>query len=110
MRFSLSIALLLLASMPVMAQGAPKAAPNSYPMAGLHPDQRPEGAPVIRDVQHPKDWDKLVVHGIAKPIPPHLGIADLGGWYTPFSRPGMLARYDLRGWHPTAKASKPGKR
>jgi len=106
MRFSLPIVMLLLASMPVMAETPPKAASPSYPIAGLHPDQRPEGAPVIRDAQHPKDWDKVVVHGIAVPLPPHLATSDLGAWYSPFSRPGMVGRYDLRGWHKLGKASK----
>jgi len=103
MRLFLSITMLLFASVPVVAQGASNAT-SSYPVAGVHPDQRPEGAPVIREVQRTKDWEKRFYKGISKPYPPHLGAADQGMWYSPFSRPGMTGPYDLRGWHQTGKA------
>jgi len=108
MRLFLSIAMVLFTSVPVVAQSAPNAA-SSFPIAGLHPSQRPEGAPVIREAVRPKDWEKRFFHGISKPYPPNLGAADQGAWYTPFSRPGMMGPYDIRGWHQTKKTQKDGK-
>ncbi|MBK8524567.1 MAG: hypothetical protein IPL58_10920 [Betaproteobacteria bacterium] len=40
------------------------------------------------------------LHGITTPPPASLSfLDDQGGWYTPFSEPGMPAPYDLRNWH-----------
>lgn len=67
------------------------------PVAGLAPQQRPAGAPVL--TRPPADTAKGL-HGIATPLPPGLGfMASQGAWYTPFTRPGMTGPYDLRGWH-----------
>ncbi len=72
-----------------------------YPIAGLTPDQRPAGAPVIEWVQHPKAWYEQALTGIQPPYPKSLYFLDnQGNWYTPFNRSGMLGYYDLRGWHP----------
>lgn len=95
--------MLLFASMPVVAQSTLNTTP-SYPIAGVDPDRRPEGAPIIREVQRSKDWEKRFYQGISKPYPPHLDAVDQGAWYTPFSRPGMTEPYDLRGWRKSGKA------
>lgn len=70
-----------------------------FPIAGLTPDRRPEGAPVIREFDRPKKWEQGFFHGISKPYPHLEWVADQGPWFTPFNRPGMTSPYDLRGWH-----------
>ena len=98
MKSFLPIMLLLFALAPTAAQTAPDAV-SAYPIAGIHPDQRPDGAPIVRDAPRTRDWEERVFHGIAKPVPSNLGAADLGAWYTPFNHPGMSGPYDLRQWH-----------
>lgn len=75
-------------------------AADAYPIAGVHPDQRPVGAPVVRSVQKDAAWYRRALTGISQPFPHSLGfLEDQGNWYTPFNRPGMNGRYDIRGWH-----------
>jgi hypothetical protein len=70
-----------------------------FPIAGLTPNQRPAGAPVITVFKPGPDWEKRMFHGISQPFPPSLRwVRDQGAWYTPFNRPGMSAPYDIRGW------------
>lgn len=69
------------------------------PVAGLAPDRRPPGAPVLTQGPSQEALAKGM-HGISRPLPPGLGfIASQGAWHTPFTRPGMTGPYDLRGWH-----------
>lgn len=71
-----------------------------YPVAGVNPSQRPANAPVIEWTQHNQAWFQKALTGINTPYPPSLYFLDnQGNWYTPFTRPGMTNRYDLRGWH-----------
>ena len=71
-----------------------------YPVAGLAPDQRPAGAPVIEWVQRNKSWYEHALTGIDRPYPRSLYFLDNQGyWYTPFTHPGMKGVYDIRGWH-----------
>lgn len=71
-----------------------------YPIAGLHPDQRPPGAPTIEWVQHDKAWYENALTGINPPYPKSLYFLDNQGyWYTPFVHPGIPGYYDIRGWH-----------
>ncbi len=71
-----------------------------YPIAGLEPSQRPQGAPIIEWVKHDQSWYQHALTGIQAPYPSSLYFLDnQGNWYTPFNRPGMTGRYDLRGWH-----------
>lgn len=73
---------------------------EDYPIGGSTPDRRPEGAPVITEVVRDQAWYQEALRGISQPYPPGLQfLDDQGNWYTPFDRPGMLGRYDLRGWH-----------
>jgi len=75
-----------------------------YPMAGLKPDQRPEGAPVIAEVAKDAAWFERALRGVEKPYPESLKfLENQGNWYTPFNHPGMPGRYDIRKWHVTAK-------
>lgn len=89
---SLSLALGLLGLCP--PAGA------EYPIAGVQPDQRPEEAPRITEVQHDQAWYHRALHGVSEPWPSSLLFLDhQGDWYTPFNRPGMPGRYDIRGWY-----------
>lgn len=78
-----------------LAQPVPR-----YPLAGVTPDQRPNGAPVVREFVKPAGWEQRFTRGIEGPLPTSLRwIADQGAWFTPFDRPGTPGPYDLRGWH-----------
>jgi hypothetical protein len=84
-------------------------AADSHPIAGLHPEARPHGAPVVANYERSKDWlASQALHGVSKPYPDSLRfLYSQGGWHTPFDHPGMVGRYDIRGWHkakPVAKA------
>ncbi len=71
-----------------------------YPIGGVTPDRRPYGAPVITEVEHDAAWMRRALTGIEPPHPSSLKfLDDQGNWYTPFNRPGMTGRYDIRGWH-----------
>jgi hypothetical protein len=71
-----------------------------YPIAGVDPSQRPQGAPVITEVVKGPDWYKKALTGISEPYPQSLRfLEDQGNWYTPFIHPGMPGYYDLRGWY-----------
>lgn len=77
-----------------------------YPIAGIEPSQRPLDAPVIEWVHHDKSWYQHALTGIQKPYPKSLYFLDNQGyWYSPFNRPGMTGRYDLRGWHQSSPGS-----
>jgi len=72
---------------------------NQY-IAGLKPDQRPEGTPTISQVYKGDAWYKKALTGITPPFPSSLRfLEDQGNWHTPFNQPGMTGRYDIRGWH-----------
>lgn len=76
------------------------AASDNLFIAGLNPDRRPANAPVISDVFKDQAWYTKALVGVTQPYPPSLRfLDDQGNWYTPFNRPGMTGRYDIRGWH-----------
>jgi len=73
---------------------------DAYPIAGVKPSERPLGAPVIQTVQKDSAWYTAALTGISQPYPNSLKfLEDQGNWYTPFNRPGMPGRYDIRGWY-----------
>lgn len=77
---------------------------RDYPMAGLTPDRRPEGAPVVVQNNRAPKWEERFFFGITGKRPASLAwSADQGSWYTPFDRPGMTGPYDIRGWHSRAE-------
>lgn len=79
---------------------APAAYANGYPIAGVNPSQRPAEAPQIMTVGRTGAWYQSALHGVTQPYPSSLRfLEDQGNWYTPFIRPGMPGRYDIRGWH-----------
>ena len=68
-------------------------------VAGLNPAVRPANAPVITSFEPGETWRMRALQGIREP---HAGLAflkDQGAWYTPFNRPNLTGRYDLRGLH-----------
>ena len=71
-----------------------------YPIAGVIPHQRPEGAPRIQQVLKDSGWYGRALTGVSRPYPYSLRfLEDQGNWNIPFDRPGMTGRYDIRGWH-----------
>ena len=79
---------------------APIAGGGEYPIAGIEPSHRPTGAPRITEAIKPSGWYTRALTGISQPYPRSLRfLEDQGNWYTPFNRPGMHGRYDIRGWH-----------
>lgn len=79
-------------------------AESSYPIAGTQPDRRPVGAPFFQDYKKDKDWYARALTGLEQPYPFSFRfLEDQGNWYTPFTRPGMLDRYDVRQWHRSKK-------
>ena len=78
----------------------PAAAQQGPAIAGLHPDVRPAGAPVLAAVTRDDAWFQAALFGVAPPAPESLRwLADQGEWFTPFIHAGMTGPYDLRGWH-----------
>ena len=75
-------------------------------VAGLAPNQRPVGAPVIEEFAPSSDWRSQLLAGVSEPIPASLDFIDSqGAWYTPFNQPGMPGYYDLRNLHHRARNS-----
>lgn len=68
-------------------------------VAGLKPDARPQGAPVISRYQTDEAHRAMATKGIAEPRNGIDFLKDQGAWYTPFNRPNLLGRYDIRGLH-----------
>jgi nitrate/TMAO reductase-like tetraheme cytochrome c subunit len=99
------LAIGLLTSLPGWSVGA-----EAAPIAGLVPDARPAGAPIIKSVTRTPEQTAKITSGIDRPLP--MGIDFLqnqGAWYTPFANRGMVSYYDLRGWHQSdAKPQKGG--
>lgn len=92
---SCKIAVLILALLM-----APPAWAEGVFIAGLRPDRRPDEAPRVTAVTHPRSWYEHALTGIAPPYPHSLFFLDAqGDWYSPIVVPGMVGRYDIRGWH-----------
>jgi hypothetical protein len=71
-----------------------------YPIAGAHRFERPHAAPQIMTFDRPNGWFSTALHGVSRPYPNSLRfLEDQANWHTPFNRPGMPGRYDIRGWH-----------
>ncbi len=75
-------------------------AERAYPVAGIHPDQRPAGAPVIEFMSRNAAWYENALAGVSRPYPKSLYFLDSqGAWFNPFQHPGMNPPYDIRGRH-----------
>jgi hypothetical protein len=69
-------------------------------VAGVQPNRRPEGAPRIQTMEKSPQWHRSATAGVVRPVPPSLKfLDDQGAWYTPFNRPGMTGRFDIRKLH-----------
>lgn len=69
-------------------------------VAGVKPDRRPEGAPVVNAFVKSPEWYASALKGVTQPVPQSLSFLDSqGGWFTPFNHPGMTGPYDIRGLH-----------
>ena len=69
-------------------------------IAGAAPNQRPEGAPVIRFFSKDAHWYEQALKGVSQPYPRTLSFLDnQGAWFNPFQHPGMVGPYDIRGHH-----------
>ena len=80
----------------------PVAAGGAVFIAGLQPDRRPPGAPVIKQVLPVATGDSRAMTGLLEPRGHLAFLADQGAWYTPVTRPNLKGRYDLRGLHGAA--------
>lgn len=69
-------------------------------IAGLKPDRRPTAAPVVMRFEQSDAWKAQALRGLGQPASGVGFLKDQGAWYTPFNRPNMPGRYDLRGLHP----------
>ena len=70
-------------------------------LGGITPDRRPEGLPVVGATGFTPAGMANALHGVASPPPASIGqwFDDQGGWFTPFTHPGMTGPYDIRNWH-----------
>ena len=99
-RFPQSLAVAAFATILSSLPGHSRAAPQSW-IAGVKPDQRPAAAPMITEVDKDVTWYERALHGLEPPYPSSFSFLEYQGhWHTPFTRPGMTGRYDIRAWHP----------
>lgn len=90
----------LLAVSLFIAFSALQSATAANEVAGVKPDSRPQGAPVITEFDRNDTWYDDALIGVEEPYPYSLRfLENQEAWYTPFSRGGMLPPYDIRGWH-----------
>lgn len=75
------------------------AAAQTVDVAGLRSDQRPVGAPVIERFEQSDAWRAKALTGIGEPQTGVGFLKDQGAWYTPFNRPNLPGRYDIRRMH-----------
>jgi hypothetical protein len=90
------------------AGGAAAQAPGY--VAGLQPDRRPDGAPLVTSSELTPDQLSRALRGIEGQPPGNVEtIAATGRWWVPLRGPGMMPPYDPRGWH-TVSATTSGSR
>ena len=107
-RFEARISMLLAVALVLTSGLALASEPAQGFVAGLAPHERPELAPVLKQAIPEAVRADKATQGIVGPVPASIQgfLKDQGGWYTPFSRPGMTGVYDIRGWHRQAEAKK----
>lgn len=76
---------------------------QSVEVAGLQPDRRPAGAPAIERFEPGEAWKSKATKGIGEPQNGIGFLKDQGAWYTPFDRPNLTGRYDIRGLYGNEK-------
>ena len=95
----------VVALLPLAALGAVHAQESL--VSGLRPYERPVGAPVIHEFAPGEGWAGRAVRGLGEPLTGVGFLKDQGAWYTPFDRPNLPGRYDIRGLHATSGKGKP---
>jgi len=81
--------------------------PDNPFIAGVRPNARPEGAPLVIGFEKPAKWYERALHGVSEPYPYSLKfLEDQGAWFSPFIHPGMTGRFDIRHWHKAARVRK----
>jgi hypothetical protein len=81
------------------------AAADSEFVAGTKPYQRPANAPRIGQMKKTAQWYAQALQGVSEPYPASLRfLEDQGAWYTPFNRPNVTGRYDIRGLYAAQKS------
>ncbi|WP_020396178.1 hypothetical protein [Thiolinea disciformis] len=99
MRGQTYISLLLGTTLLLTVAGSSWAQDVPY-VAGTNPSERPANAPVITELVRDQNWLPYALTGVSQPFPASLRfLENQGNWFTPFNHPGMLSRYDIRGWH-----------
>jgi hypothetical protein len=93
------VPLILVTGIVSVASVAASAEPQV--VGGLTPDRRPDGLPRVGATGFTEEGWKRALHGIAEPHPASIDkwLDDQGGWFTPFTHPGMAAPYDIRNLH-----------
>jgi len=90
-----------------VAGASSAAAPAAGFIAGLQPDQRPQGAPLKAERSIDDKLLERRMHGVSKPWPGNVEqIARNGEWWVPLRHAGMTPPYDIRGWHHNAPVIK----
>jgi len=75
-------------------------------VAGLHPYQRPAGAPQVTEAYRTPEQLERALYGVERPIPGNVeAIAATGNWWVSLRQPGMTHPYDLRNWHDAGTTS-----
>ncbi len=88
---------ILLATLVIAGTGA---GAQEVFIAGVHPGERPAGAPVITEYVKDGAWYAQALFGVESPYPASLQFLEAqGAWFNPFIHPGMTGPYDIRGWH-----------
>jgi len=84
--------------------GAASWAQTSAPIAGLHPDRRPDGAPRVAQFTTTDAQAAQALRGVEGVPPGNLrAIVSAGAWWVPMRHPGMPAPYDPRGLNGAAQ-------
>lgn len=98
----------LIASLLVL-MGAAGWAQTPGPVAGLHPDRRPDGAPQLSRFSMTEAQIAQALRGVEGVPPGNLrSIVSAGAWWVPLRQPGMTAPYDPRGMHAGAAPAELG--
>ncbi|MFV0366868.1 MAG: hypothetical protein ACK5KM_00260 [Hyphomicrobiaceae bacterium] len=95
-----AVSLIALMMTGFLGAAATSAFSEARVVGGITPDRRPEGLPREERSGLTQKARQDALRGVVQPYPPSLKwLDDQGGWFTPFSHPGMTGPYDIRQWH-----------
>lgn len=72
-------------------------------VSGLKPHERPANAPLIASFEASSTFQAQALRGIGEPQTGVGFLKDQGAWYTPFNRPNLPGKYDIRKLHENDK-------